>query len=395
MLAMICIGLIIVVLLLALYCWRLRTVPTASAKPVSIGHRIGEIPYSAELDQVGPVVPETGSKAFQNSIHKLAQSCSDTLKPSEGKSIALTSAGTSVGVTMTAISLAREFANQGQRTLLLDLNLARPMVQQATGTFSLHGISNYLMSGLFDDIVVQDTRSPLDIIGIGNVPAQTFQTFLQGGEFKESLTALMALYDRIIVDCPPITEAGSGISRLAALCDLRLLLIDIQLDTEYSPHVQQALNVHGRWQHGTTRLLHNKVVSQANTPEPTPVQSLSSSEGFRPIQAEAWIIQQPDEYYTLKLTELSYRPILTKHQVSIYEGHQVACFKLTILGNPNYLLILGQFSSKSEAQSVASSLGLTQDSVIPVTFATVKQSIKHELNRKPKRQPLPIPELID
>ncbi len=389
MLAIACIALIICVLLLSLYCWRLRKVANPPIRTYGSGQQIGQVAYSVELAQVGPVRTEFGSDAFHRSIHSLARSCTEQLKIVEGNSIAVTSTGTGTGVTTVAVALARDLAHQGQRTLLLDMNLASPMVHQATATFSIHGISNYLMSGLVDDIVMQDSSSPLDIIGVGNVPVQNFQTFLQGGDFKDCLQALMALYDSVIIDCPPITDISPGISRVAALCDLRLLVLDVQVDSEQSAHVQTSLRAHRRWQHGTTLLLRNKVKSDATAPETSPVKSTSTQPGFRPIQSEAWIIRQPDERYTLKLTELSYRPMLTKHQVSIYEGHQVASFRLTILGKPNYLLILGQFRSKSEALSAAHALGLNQPSVIPVTFATVKKGIKYELNRKTKNSSSP------
>ncbi len=389
MLALACIVLAVSLLLLSVYCWRLRKVVNPPVRTFRSGQQIGQVAYSSELAQVGPVRTEFGSDAFHDSIHALAHSCSEQLKSVEGNSIAVTSTSTGTGVTTVAVALARDLAHEGQRTLLLDMNCASPMVQQATATFSIHGISNYLMSGLVDDIVMQDSSSPLDIIGIGNVPVQNFQAFLQGGEFKDSLLGLMALYDKIIMDCPPITDISPGISRIAALCDLRLLVLDVQVDSEQSAHVQTALRAHRRWQHGNTLLLRNKVKPEAAAPAASPVKTNSVKPVFRPIQSEAWIIRQPDELYTLKLTELSYRPILTKRQVSIYEGHQVASFRLTVLGKTNYLLILGQFKSKSEALRAAQALSLTQPSVVPVTFATVKQGIKHELNRKAKSKPAP------
>ncbi len=227
MLALACIALAICLLLVSIYCWRLRKVVNPPVRTFRSGQQIGQVAYSAELAQVGPVRTESGSDAFHDSIHLLARSCTEQLKSVEGNSIAVTSASTGTGVTTIAVALARDLAHQGQRTLLLDMNFASPMVQQATATFSIHGISNYLMSGLVDDIVMQDSSSPLDIIGVGNVPVQTFQTFLQGGEFKDCLLALMALYDGVIIDCPPITDISPGISRVAALCDLRLLVLDV------------------------------------------------------------------------------------------------------------------------------------------------------------------------
>ncbi len=345
--------------------------------------KMADISYATELEQVGPLRKKDSPNAFTDSIEPLSRLCDQALQASHGRSLALVGTRPGSGTTTIAIALARSLANSGKRTLLLDLNFERPMVQLSTGATSEAGISNYLVSGLIDGIVAQDAASPLDIIGTGNLPLHSVKTFLANAHYKDSMNALMSMYERVVIDCAPASVEQPDVSRIIAASDLRLLVIDAQHDTVQSPNVQGLLRIHKRWHHGNTLVLLNKVrsdASEAASDDNAP----STQAGLRPVHSEKWILQQPDELYTLKLTELRYRPVLTRRQVSNYAGHQVACFRLTVLGEVNYLLILGQFDDRETARQAARSLGLTQSSVLPITFADVKKGIRLELQRKLK-----------
>lgn len=343
---------------------------------------MSHIAYAPELEQVGPLRPGDTPNAFTESIQSLSLACHEALETSQWKTLALTGTRAGSGTTTIAVALARAMANKGKRTLLLDLNFERPMVQLVTGATSVPGIGNYLLTGLIDGIVSQDRHSALDIIGIGNVPKQSLQDFFDGNPRCTShITALLPLYERVILDCAPAAPNQPDFSRLVSACDLRLLVIDTLHDTVQSPDVQGLLRLHQRWQHGTTLLLQNKVRTSSEEPRLTK-SSLSPQTGLRAVHAEKWILQQANESYTLKLTELRYRPVLTRRQISNYAGHPVACFRLSILGEVNYLLILGEFPDREAALQCARSLGLTQSSVQPVSFADIKKGICLELLRK-------------
>lgn len=369
-------------LIVVIHHFRSRRGTPAPTRSFRFGEKMADIAFAPELKQVGPIRKEHTPNIFTQSVQALAQACDQELTAVQGKSLALIGTRPGCGTTTIAIALARSLAHSGKRTLLLDLHFERPMVQLATGASSSAGISNYLLSGLIDGIVAQDRHSPLDIIGTGTLPLTSVRDFLASAQYKESMNALMSMYECVIVDCAPAAAHQPDVSRIVAGCDLRLLIIDSLHDTVQSPNVQGLLRIHKRWHHGTTLLLRNKINSESDssiaTATPTP------QSGLRPVHGEKWILQQPDEMYTLKLTELRYRPVLTRRQVSNYAGHQVACFRLTVLGDVNYLLILGQFGSREDALQAARSLGLTQSSVLPITFKDVKKGIKLELQRKQK-----------
>ncbi|MGQ7843330.1 AAA family ATPase [Granulosicoccus sp. 3-233] len=362
---------------------RTRKPSSPPARVFRFAEKMADIAYAPQLRLVGPARPEDTPNAFTDSIQPLSQLCEQTLTASHGRSVALVGTRPGSGTTTIAIALARRLAHSGKRTLLLDLNFERPMVQLSTGATSAAGISNYLLSGLIDGIVAQDAASPLDIIGTGNLPLPAVKAYLDDAQYKDSMSTLMSMYERVIIDCAPASVDQPDVSRIVAGCDLRLLVIDSQHDTVQSPNVQGLLRIHRRWHHGNTLLLRNKVKTDPEATESAGA-DLSPQSSLRPVHSEKWILQQPDELYTLKLTELRYRPVLTRRQISNYAGHQVACFRLTVLDEVNYLLILGQFQDRDAAMQAARTLGLTQPSVLPITFADVKKGIRLELQRKLK-----------
>lgn len=373
---------IVLLLIVVIYHLRNRKKPLPPGRTFKFAEKIADIAYAPELKQVGPRRrSDSTDNAFTDSAEALSLICDQALKSIHGKSLALVGTRPGSGTTTIAIALARSLAHSGKRTLLLDLNFERPMVQLTTGASSTAGISNFLLTGLIDGIVAQDSASPLDIIGTGNLPLQSVKEYLASAQYKDSMNALMSMYERVIVDCAPAVANQPDVSRIVASCDLRLLVIDTQHDTVQSPNVQGLLRIHKRWHHGNTLLLRNKIRNEAD-PADTLDAELSPQASLRPVHSEKWILQQPDELYTLKLTELRYRPVLTRRQISNYAGHQVACFRLTVLDEVNYLLILGQFQDREAALQAARSLSLTQSSVLPITFADVKKGIRLELKRK-------------
>ncbi len=372
---------IVLLLIVVIYHLRNRKKPLPPVRSFRFAEKIADIAYAPELKQVGPRrrSEDTGN-ALVDSVQSLSLICDQALQGSHGRSLALVGTRPGSGATTIAIALARSLAHSGKRTLLLDLNFERPMVQLSTGATSTAGISNFLLTGLIDGIVAQDPASPLDIIGTGNLPLPSVKEYLASAQYKDSMNALMSMYERVIVDCAPAVADQPDVSRIVAGCDLRLLVIDTQHDTVQSPNVQGLLRIHRRWQHGNTLLLRNKVRNEADSAG-TPDTELSPQASLRPVHSETWILQQPDELYTLKLTELRYRPVLTRRQISNYAGHQVACFRLTVLDEVNYLLILGQFQDREAALQAARSLSLTHSSVLPITYADVKKGIRLEQQR--------------
>lgn len=351
---------------------------------------LAAIDHAPEMQLVGPLRARDTPNAFTEGLDQASRICDQALAASEGKSLALIGCRPGAGTTTVAIAMARRFAAAGQRTLLLDLDFHRPMVQLSTGATGKVGISNLLIAGVSQGVVGQESPSGLHVVGIGNLREQARQQGIASVQQRMRLNRLFSDYERIVIDAGNASEGASpDIDPILARCDLRLLLVDAQhpQDSAQSHTVQNLLSKHRRWRHGTSCLLYNK--QEAVESSESPSDGSRGSGNLRSVHAEQWILQQPDERYTLKLTELHYRPLLTRRQVSNYAGHPVACVKLTVLGDVNYLLILGNFENRDQALQAATALGLMQSSLHAVSFADVKKGIRLELRRRAEAKRTP------
>ena len=93
-------------------------------------------------------------------------------KKSELKSLIVSSAGPGDGKTTTVANLAITLANMGKKTILIDTDLRRPVVNKVFNIDKSPGITDYL-SGYIDDfskVIVKSNIENLYIVPSGIVP---------------------------------------------------------------------------------------------------------------------------------------------------------------------------------------------------------------------------------
>ena len=133
--------------------------------------------------------------------------------------VSVTSTIPSEGKSLVASNLAIVTAQTGLKTILVDGDLRRPSVHKA---FSLHspiGLAAYLMEEVKDlDSIVRKTEVPnLDVICCGSVPS-TPSELIGSKRMAEFLKMLSEKYDRVVVDCPPISAVSDPLI-IAAMTD--------------------------------------------------------------------------------------------------------------------------------------------------------------------------------
>lgn len=116
--------------------------------------------------------------------------------PSEGKSLC-------------ASNFAIVTAQSGARTVLVDADLRRPSVHKA---FQLHapmGLAGYLAGRVerLEDIVNKSEVPNLDVIACGPIPANPSE-LLESPRMDQLLAELRQRYDRVVVDCPPVSAVS-------------------------------------------------------------------------------------------------------------------------------------------------------------------------------------------
>lgn len=124
--------------------------------------------------------------------------------PYEQKIIAYTSCNPKEGKSTTCINMSIAFAKAGLKTLLIDCDMRKPVVDNYFDFKNKKGLSSIL--GGFCSVgeaVNADVVPNLDIISSGEIPPNPSE-LLGSGAMKELLDASTKIYDYIFLDTPPI-----------------------------------------------------------------------------------------------------------------------------------------------------------------------------------------------
>jgi capsular exopolysaccharide synthesis family protein len=120
------------------------------------------------------------------------------------KVLLVTSAGPSEGKSTTAWSLARNFAQLGKRTLLIDGDLRNPSLHRVAEVRGEIGLSNLLSGAANINEAIQDTDDPrLKVILAGPLPPNPAE-LLAGSKLISLLTVAAEGYDQVVIDGPPV-----------------------------------------------------------------------------------------------------------------------------------------------------------------------------------------------
>ncbi len=120
------------------------------------------------------------------------------------KTLLITSSGPTEGKTTVATWIAIAMAQAGQRVLLVDCDLRRPRLHRVFGKSGQIGVSTALMDGELPDAEAMSTEVPnLFILCAGPTPPNPAE-LLQSDKFKHLLARLTGMFDRVVIDSPPI-----------------------------------------------------------------------------------------------------------------------------------------------------------------------------------------------
>jgi capsular exopolysaccharide synthesis family protein len=178
----------------------------------------------------------------------------------QARSVMVTSAGASQGKSTTIANLAVALARNGERVILVDLDLRRPTLERFFGIPQFPGLTDVTLGrAQLDDALVEiplaepesseDSLGSFDMGGAGSLrvlPAGS--TTRNVGELVGSasvtalLTKLRGRADLVLVDGPPLLGAGDGI----ALCSrVDALLIVARLNQIRRPTVDELARLLG------------------------------------------------------------------------------------------------------------------------------------------------------
>lgn len=146
--------------------------------------------------------------------------------------LAVTSAVTGEGKTLTAINLAVSMAATGRKkVVLVDLDLRKASIARMLGMAKGPGLSEYLFGSIPKEEIVRSSSLPgLSIIPGGMTVAHPTD-MLAGDKFRSFLRELRTQYDLVILDTPPVIPVPDAVT-IAEQVDAFILLFRLQ----HTPH---------------------------------------------------------------------------------------------------------------------------------------------------------------
>ena len=141
------------------------------------------------------------------------------------KVLMVTSSGPKEGKSTTVANLALTFAQMGNRTLLIDADLRKPILHDLFGLDRSIGLTNVLVGRcrLADAISVNSELPNLGVLSCGTLPPNPAE-LLASANMRDLLQEVKQNYAMVLIDTPP-TIAVTDASILSALVDGVLLVI--------------------------------------------------------------------------------------------------------------------------------------------------------------------------
>jgi capsular exopolysaccharide synthesis family protein len=116
----------------------------------------------------------------------------------------VTSTHAGEGKSVTALNLATVYAQGKIKTLIVDMDLRRPKLHRAFRLPNRGGLGGYFSNQKEIGSFIQKVDDHLDVLVAGDklpFPAEV----LASRKIKEMINTLKTKYDKIIIDCPPVS----------------------------------------------------------------------------------------------------------------------------------------------------------------------------------------------
>jgi tyrosine-protein kinase Etk/Wzc len=156
-------------------------------------------------------------RAIRNKIEFIVQRKSNIF-------ILVSSTESGDGKTYFSINLASVYAMASKRTLLIDMDIRKPSVNQRFNIVQPNGVTNYLVGQCsLDEIILRLPKVEFDILPAGSIPPNPGE-LIRSEKLIEMFDELKKRYDYIIVDTSPIGMVTDAYS-LAQFTDINLFIV--------------------------------------------------------------------------------------------------------------------------------------------------------------------------
>jgi polysaccharide biosynthesis transport protein len=176
-----------------------------SVKTVSDVERYLGLPVIGVIPQkVKPLVDEGPDSPHAESYRVLRTNMQFANKGHAGGAFAVVSGGVGEGKSTTLNNLAYVLAQMGDKVLIVDSDLRRPVQHSILGVSNRFGLTNLLMRDVPIEETIKPTSVPnLHLLPSGRLPRSSLG-ILDSQRVRELVKSLKARYDYVLFDTPPI-----------------------------------------------------------------------------------------------------------------------------------------------------------------------------------------------
>lgn len=163
-------------------------------------------------------------------------------------SLAVTSSRAAEGKSTTAFAIAQSLGRTKRRVLLVDADMRSPSVHHLLNLSNDRGFSNYLTGeDDLDNLIVRVANEPMAIMTAGPQPPSAPE-LLSGDRFRTLIGELLARYDHVVFDIPPVMGLADA-PLIASAVEGVVFVIEAS-----GTHVSMAKVALGRLQNANARI---------------------------------------------------------------------------------------------------------------------------------------------
>ncbi len=201
----------------------------------------GVIPYVKSANKI--FVIEDQQSIASEAMRLIRTNLEFITTPNKGKVIVVTSTVPAEGKTTTSTNLAAVFGMSDKKTIVISLDMRRPMLHKLFALTNKVGMSTVLSKNSELNEVIWEHKKikNLDIITSGPIPPNPSE-LIQSGDLKGIIDKLRESYDYIIIDAPPIGSLTDAIL-LMKLADISLVVFRSEFsEKEFLPSLEEMVD---------------------------------------------------------------------------------------------------------------------------------------------------------
>lgn len=183
---------------------------------------IGAVRHTKSTDPL--IVSKNPRSAYTEMFRIIRTRIEFIVQRKTGIAIMTTSTESGDGKTYFSINLASVYAMASKKTILVDMDIRKPSVNQRFNIVHPLGVTNYLVGQCtLDEIILKLPKVDFDILPAGSIPPNPGE-LIRSEKLTNMFEELRKRYDFIIVDSSPIGMVTDAYS-LAQLSDVNLFII--------------------------------------------------------------------------------------------------------------------------------------------------------------------------